>query len=87
MIVTDIFAADEEYTPEAARDALAVYKSDVKLTSKAKKQGEVLDQLRILSGLCNCGEFDAATLHLPLHERRLVGDATDQAVLRLSPCH
>lgn len=41
-------------------------------------------QLRSLAGLCNAGEFDAATLHLPLAERKIAGDATDQAVLRLS---
>ena len=41
-------------------------------------------QLRALSGLCNAGQFDASTLHLPLHEQRINGDATDQAILRFS---
>jgi len=43
-----------------------------------------VSQLRSLAGLCNAGEFDAATSHLPLIERKIAGDATDQAVLRLS---
>lgn len=43
-----------------------------------------VDQLRAIAGLCNSGEFDAATSHLPLHERKINGDATDQAVLRFS---
>jgi sodium/potassium-transporting ATPase subunit alpha len=43
-----------------------------------------VDQLRAVAGLCNSGEFDAATNHLPLHERKINGDATDQAVLIFS---
>lgn len=43
-----------------------------------------VDQLRAVAGLCNSGEFDAATSNLPLHERKINGDATDQAVLRFS---
>lgn len=40
--------------------------------------------MRMLAGLCNSGEFDAATMHLPIAERKINGDATDQALLRLS---
>jgi sodium/potassium-transporting ATPase subunit alpha len=43
-----------------------------------------VDQLRTVAGLCNAGEFDGASEHLPLHERHINGDATDQALLRLS---
>ncbi|KAF3920655.1 hypothetical protein ABW21_db0206468 [Orbilia brochopaga] len=43
-----------------------------------------LSQLRAVAGLCNAGDFDAATLHLPIHERKINGDATDQAILRFS---
>lgn len=43
-----------------------------------------ISQLRTVAGLCNSGGFDAATYHLPLHERKMHGDATDQAVLRFS---
>lgn len=84
MIVTDIYAAGEEYTPEAARDLMAVLRSENNLAVLSKKREDVIDQVRILCGLCNSGEFDAATMHLPISERKINGDATDQAVLRLS---
>lgn len=43
-----------------------------------------LQQLRSLSGLCNAAEFDNKSQHLPLSERTIFGDATDQAILRFS---
>jgi sodium/potassium-transporting ATPase subunit alpha len=84
MVVTDIYAAGEEYTPQAARDLMAVLRSDNNVATLSKKGEDVIDQVRILSGLCNSGDFDAATMHLPILERKVNGDATDQAVLRLS---
>jgi sodium/potassium-transporting ATPase subunit alpha len=84
MVVTDIYAAGEEYTPEAARDMMAVLRSENNVATLSKKREDIIDQVRILGGLCNSGEFDAATMHLPVSERRINGDATDQAVLRLS---
>ncbi|EWC46262.1 hypothetical protein DRE_04433 [Drechslerella stenobrocha 248] len=46
--------------------------------------GTALGQLRTVAGLCNAGDFDAASAHLPIHQRKIHGDATDQAVLRFS---
>lgn len=43
-----------------------------------------IDQLRAVAGICNAGQFDAASAHLHLNDRRINGDATDQAILRLS---
>lgn len=43
-----------------------------------------IDQLRAVTGICNAGQFDAASAHLPLNDRKINGDATDQAILRLS---
>ncbi len=43
-----------------------------------------IDQLRAITGICNAGQFDAASAHLPLNERKINGDATDQAILRFS---
>jgi sodium/potassium-transporting ATPase subunit alpha len=43
-----------------------------------------VSQLRALAALCNAADFDAATNHLPVEERRIYGDATDQAILRFS---
>jgi magnesium-transporting ATPase (P-type) len=49
---------------------------------KGKSTG--VHQLRALSGLCNAAEFDAAAENMPLDERPIFGDATDQAILRFS---
>lgn len=84
MVVTDIYASGEEFTPQAARDLMAVLRSSDDTATLTKKREDVIDQIRILGGLCNSGEFDASTMHLPVHERNINGDATDQAVLRLS---
>jgi sodium/potassium-transporting ATPase subunit alpha len=84
MIVTDIYAGGEQYTPEAARDLMAVLRSENNLATLSKKRDDVIDRLRLLAGMCNSGEFDAATMHLPISDRKINGDATDQALLRLS---
>ncbi|KAJ4357538.1 uncharacterized protein N0V89_002114 [Didymosphaeria variabile] len=84
MLVTNIYTGGEEYTPEAARDLMAVLRSENNIASLTKKREDVMEDLRLLSGLCNAGEFDAATMHLPISERRINGDATDQTILRFS---
>lgn len=58
---------------------------DEMLCRQAESQSSnAISQLRVIAGLCNAGNFDAATEHLPLHDRKIIGDATDQAVLRFS---
>lgn len=84
MIVTDIYTGGEQYTPEAARDQITSLHSESDSVSDLKRRENTIDQLRMLAGLCNSGEFDAATMHLPIPERKINGDATDQALLRLS---
>jgi sodium/potassium-transporting ATPase subunit alpha len=63
---------------------MAVLRSENNLAALSKKREGIIDQVRIVGGLCNSGEFDAATMHLPISDRKVNGDATDQAVLRLS---
>lgn len=75
MFVTTCCVGMQKRTPEAARD-------DMVLNTTTGKNG--VSQLRAIAGLCNAGEFDASTSSLPLHERKINGDATDQAVLRFS---
>jgi len=82
MVVTDIYAGGEEYTADEARDKMAVFRSEKDSTALAVPN--IIDQVRILGGLCNSGEFDAATMDLPISDRKINGDATDQAILRLS---
>jgi sodium/potassium-transporting ATPase subunit alpha len=84
MVVTNIYAAGEEYTPEAARDLMAVLRSENNVATLSKKREDIINRVRMLAGLCNGGEFDAATMHLPVSDRKINGDATDQALLRLS---
>lgn len=64
-------------TPESARDEMVTQGDE-------KTQHNAVQQLRCIAGLCNAGEFDAATIHLPLPERKINGDPTDQAILRFS---
>ena len=84
MVVTDIYTAGEEFTPDVAKDLMVQSQSEKEVSTLSKIPGDIINQLRILCGLCNSGEFDAATMHLPIAERKINGDATDQAVLRLS---
>ena len=74
MFATECSVGAKDITPEAARDFMVA----------TEGKNNPIAQLRTLAGLCNAGEFDAATLHLPLSERKIAGDATDQAVLRFS---
>jgi sodium/potassium-transporting ATPase subunit alpha len=77
MYVTECSIGMEKMTPEFARDEMMRYRNE-------DTQCNSISQLRSIAGLCNSGEFDAATSSLPLHERKINGDATDQAVLRFS---
>jgi sodium/potassium-transporting ATPase subunit alpha len=74
MFATECSVGVKAMTPEAARDFMVA----------SEGKNNPIPQLRALAGLCNAGEFDAATIHLPLSERKIAGDATDQAVLRFS---
>ncbi|KUL82200.1 hypothetical protein ZTR_10159 [Talaromyces verruculosus] len=74
MFVTDCAISTSAFnSPMTARDETVI---------KGKSTG--VHQLRALSGLCNAAEFDVAAESLPLNERPIFGDATDQAILRFS---
>ena len=53
---------------------------------RTRREGKdyTLGVLATAGALCNAAEFDAASSHLPLPQRRILGDATDQAILRFS---
>jgi len=74
MFVTECSVGLHNMTPQSARDEMIQRGDSV----------NGIAQLRLVAGLCNSGEFDAATSHMPFFERKINGDATDQAVLRLS---
>jgi sodium/potassium-transporting ATPase subunit alpha len=73
MFATECSIAALKMTPVEARDLMV-----------KDERSNAISQLRACAGLCNAGEFDAATIDLPLDQRKIAGDATDQAVLRLS---
>ncbi|KAI9681771.1 MAG: hypothetical protein M1829_000516 [Trizodia sp. TS-e1964] len=81
MFVTECAIGSDKMTPEEAREEL-VQKRE--LQDPSRPVNLAVEQLRAIAGLCNAGEFDAATSHLPLVERKINGDATDQAILRFS---
>jgi sodium/potassium-transporting ATPase subunit alpha len=80
MYVTDCSIGMHNMDPQTARDEMHQYQNPV----NGGNSSNAVAQLRSLAGLCNSGEFDAATNNLPLHERKINGDATDQAILRFS---
>lgn len=77
MVVTECAIGNKRMTADEARDNMV-------LNHHTNPKNNCLSQLRAIAGLCNAGHFDAATLNLPLHERVIHGDATDQAILRFS---
>ncbi|XMA20170.1 hypothetical protein WAI453_012961 [Rhynchosporium graminicola] len=80
MFVTECSIGMQNMTPDSARDEMMLRSRD----AKTGPTSNAVAQLRSVAGLCNSGEFDAATFNLPIHERKINGDATDQAVLRFS---
>lgn len=75
MYVTECCVGTETMSPETARSGM---------TGEKQSVANAVAQLRAVAGLCNSGEFDASTSGLPLKDRKINGDATDQAVLRFS---
>ena len=73
MFVTDCSVSETAFSPVDARDDMV-----------AKSYTSGVHQLRAMTGLCNAAEFDASAIKQPLHERKMYGNATDQAVLRFS---
>ena len=74
MVVTECAIGTQRM---AADDALVLSRQHAPTTT-------AIEQLRAVAGLCNAGQFDATTRSLPLAQRIIHGDATDQAVLRFS---
>ncbi|KAK9374316.1 uncharacterized protein V1513DRAFT_415702 [Lipomyces chichibuensis] len=58
--------------------------TDRHFAEKQQSSNTALNQLRSIASLCNAGQFDITTSGLPLANRKINGDATDQAVLRFA---
>ena len=75
MFVQDASILDTGHTTTQAQAAML---KDVEGSRSA------FEQLQLVAGLCNAAQFDAATLGLPVSQRRINGDATDSAILRFA---
>jgi sodium/potassium-transporting ATPase subunit alpha len=75
MFVQNAAILDKELSTSQARNAVIKDSSGMK---------ESLQQLHVVAGLCNAAQFDAASMSLPIAERKINGDATDSAILRFA---
>ncbi|KAJ6031537.1 hypothetical protein N7540_002269 [Penicillium herquei] len=73
MAVTDYAVHVAKFTLDSIGEHAAIKMND-----------PVLRQLHAVTGLCNEGQFDMEPANAQLSERRIFGDATDQAILRFS---
>ena len=73
MYVTECSVGSRCLAPDVARDKMI----------ESKNENAVF-QLRAIAGLCNSADFDTAQAEVPFYERKINGDATDQAILRFS---
>ena len=82
MIVTDCLIGFHNMgIDDAERELLESRDTN---TTRPKTKAVGLSQLQVAAAVNNAGEFDPTTVKLPLAERKIIGDATDTAVLRLS---
>jgi sodium/potassium-transporting ATPase subunit alpha len=73
MKVTNAAVLNDTKSPEEARQQV--------VNEKTEKNNAWV-QLWHVAGLCCSAKFDSETIDRPLAERRILGDATDQAILR-----
>lgn len=79
MTVSDCVVASEAMSANAATGIIELNRD-----LNPGRLVKALATLAEMSGICNAGEFDASTSHLPPADRKVHGDATDQAILRFS---
>jgi sodium/potassium-transporting ATPase subunit alpha len=80
MVVTDCLIGQKTITANAA----ATFTKTGSQHSDDDLSATAIINLAEISSLCNAGEFDATTIHLPSQERKIFGDATDKATLRFA---
>ncbi|KAF9402032.1 hypothetical protein BGX21_011456 [Mortierella sp. AD011] len=84
--VTNVAFLDHESTPDDVRSRIE--KGTQSPIDLPQPSDDLLllsiRQLQLATLLCNNAKFDTETKHLPLSERKVLGDATDSALLRFS---
>ena len=73
MFVSDCAVDLATFTPDSAKEEF-----------RTQQPGSGIHQIRAITGLCNSAEFETDSKEVPLAEKHIFGDATDQAALRLS---
>jgi len=85
MIVTNMAFLNHETTPDEAHSKV---EKETKPNSLPQPDDNAqilaLRQLQLAALLCNNAKFEQETIHLPIAERNVMGDATDSALLRFS---
>ncbi|KAG0004569.1 hypothetical protein BGZ79_008820 [Entomortierella chlamydospora] len=86
MHVTNVAFLDHESTPDDVRSRIKKgTQSPIDLPQPSDDHLLLsIHQLQLATLLCNNAKFDTETKHLPLSERKVLGDATDSALLRFS---
>jgi sodium/potassium-transporting ATPase subunit alpha len=84
MTVTDCVIGKSALTANAAIGIMELANASTNSDTSYEVQRGTLSELAIAAGVCNAAEFDATTLNQPLELRKILGDATDQAILRFA---
>lgn len=74
MTATSVGVLGFESTPTDARDHV----------NTGAPVGHTFEQLQFVGAVCNAAVFDAATMSLAMTKRKVYGDATDLAVLKMA---
>lgn len=84
MFVTHCYAGKEIYSDGEAIQAYSgtVHSAGNDDPTNSRNNNKALMHVRAAGSLCNAADFDPATVHLPVHQRKTHGDPTDSAVLR-----
>ncbi|KAF9436246.1 hypothetical protein BGZ76_004474 [Entomortierella beljakovae] len=84
MHVTNIAFLDLELSPNEVRTRIEKEVQSAKTLPQLDDDHLILSlrQLQLATLLCNNSQFDSESVHLPLCERKVLGDATDGALLR-----
>lgn len=75
MFVQTVSLLDEEFSTSEAQAAIL---------KAANPPKDGLEQVQFIAAMCNAAQFDASTIGLPVSQRKINGDATDAAILRLA---
>ncbi|KIW02333.1 hypothetical protein, variant [Verruconis gallopava] len=80
MTVSDCMVAREEMPANTAAGIVHLSQRN----ERPEPLSKALRDLAEIAAVCNAGDFDVTTNHLPIDQRKVMGDATDSAILRFA---